>query len=455
LIDYIQEQETTAEQQVLRAWSVKTPSDRFGDMHDLLRKKWTLVEEFQGAKHSFGSYFVFSVGLNKHPVTPCPLNSIMLSGSALPLAETEIMLELKAAEGRYTANRKATLAKQQLMISQKKSAILASRMVDLTEDIAKQIHNDLTDSFSSLMAKLFPIAEEYEPVFGDNGMQLFVQADKYQKYPPNERRILALLNEDRQKVVGAIAYGVTVLPEDLRTRHNIDAAVGITYLLTDTEHRGESLGKQLINMAIEKAKAFIQGQLGIKDAKIMTMTEQNDPMTLTLINSIKDFSATLIGPMQRLKFWGGTGVNQRRVQDFPYIQVSLRDGLEPCNNLGLYIALPGKEKDPNARISSDLLGYVVKSYADLNLNKQQRCIDDDSSWQAMQANLSQRQEYSLEPCLTKFAALENKIRAAIMQESVGGMAKPLGQIPRDDMTVKALVCEYESIITSHAIAKSC
>ncbi len=358
--------------------------------------------------------------------------------------------QMRIAESRFARQRDNTVKNRRDFLSAFGSVdryLNDGRVVDLTDRLARQVRDPMTESFEQLNNKLFPVVEERELFFADNVLKLYVQSDKTGKYAPNERRVLGVLDEKKEKIIGAIVYSIAVLPESLRKTEGVDAVRGVTYLMTDADHRAKGLGDALMKEALGRSAAFVRSELGTAAPKIMDLTEQNDPNLTNFQNSITDFSGALIGPIQRARFWGNKG--QRRVDGFPYIQISLRQGLEPYEGLGLHVALPGK-MDGKAEISSDLLRYAVKNYADLCLNKQQRPIETDSSWLAMQKALDAQASFALAPRVDRYAAAENKLWAAQIQETVGGLGQPAGLAPRLNMTVGNLVQAYEAAVDRYS-----
>jgi GNAT superfamily N-acetyltransferase len=372
-----------------------------------------------------------------------------------PAVEKSAMLgEIRAAEQNFTARGVAVQTQRGKFLQEFGGVdqyLADGRLVDLSGKIAKQVHDSQTESFSRLNNRLFPVEEERENVFGDSGLKLYVQKDHLEKYAANERRVLAVLDEKKENVIGAIVYGIAALPFELARKEGVDAVMGVTYLMVDDSDRAKGLGKALFNAALERSAEFLRQNTSVENPKIMTMTEQNNPYNMTVRNYVNDFAGALIAPMQRLKFWGGSGVEQRLIGNtlekgdvFPYIQVSLREGLEPCEGLGLHVAVPGKKDQAGATISSDLLRYAVKVYADLCLNKQQRMIELDPSWRSMEQALNTRTEWGLADRFTQNVAPDGNLRAATVQAATGGIVQ--GQALREDMTMGEVLTAYRAKI---------
>ena len=197
--------------------------------------------------------------------------------------------------------------------------------------------------------------------------------------------------------------------------------------MTDEKYRASGIGGQLIKAAKEKSAAFLQKERGVQNPKMMLMTEQNDPLNMTLRNSANDFAGAAVGPTERQSIWGKFG--QQLVAGFNYAQVSLRTGLEACEGLGLHVTMPKAQ----AAIPSDLLAYAVKSYADLALNKQQRNIESDPYYQDMKQQSDAKPSFTLNPVVTEFAARDNMLMAAQKQAAVklGADEKFVGDILQD------------------------
>jgi GNAT superfamily N-acetyltransferase len=344
MVDFVENKVAKEGQETLRAWSVKTTSGRFDDMRRILEKMWGVGarEVFSGGKHSFGKYYIFSTGLNGRETTCYPVGVVIAGGSDNEaIQETPMLLQIKDAEKRFMEQRRLNNEKRAAFLAEYGSVeayLVSGRIVDLSDKIARQVHDTQTESLRQLNDKLFPVEEERENVFGEDGLKLYVKPDRSGKYAPNERRALAVLDEKKEKVIEAIVYGIVALPENLRREEKVDGALGITYLMVDENDRNMGVGKALVETAKAKSADFLRNRLGVTDPKIMTLTEQNDPANMTLGDCVNDFSGVLLGPISRLAFWASDGLYQRRVNDFPYVQTSLRKGLEPCEGLGLYFS---------------------------------------------------------------------------------------------------------------------
>jgi hypothetical protein len=260
---------------------------------------------------------------------------------------------------------------------------------DITDDIGEQRRNSLTESFDQMNENSFPIEEEREIVFGENGLKLYVQEDKNNIYCDNERRILVAIDEERS--ISAIVYNFVVIPEELRDKYKVDGCLGITYLMTDKEYQGRGLATESIKEAHQKCIKFVNERIQMYEPRVVIMTEQNDPMSMTVEDTIKDLEGTGVGLTQRLAFWGKK-CGQRKIQDFKYKQVSLREGL-PSIELGLFVKMPNDQET----ISSELLQYCVKSYAHLALNKQRvGNIEEDQDMKEMMRQFTPPREFPLE-----------------------------------------------------------
>jgi hypothetical protein len=137
----------------------------------------------------------------------------------------------------------AALEEQRLKIEKSRAAFFArygdvkkfveGRVVDFTDLIR---HGDSANpdprvkSLYELSEKLFPIEDERET---PEGLEAYVRPDHLGTHPRNERRIIAILNEDETKVIGAAIYGVAATPEALREETGIDGVVGLTYAMVD------------------------------------------------------------------------------------------------------------------------------------------------------------------------------------------------------------------------------
>lgn len=307
---------------------------------------------------------------------------------------------------------------------------------DITDDIGKQRRNSLTESFDQMNENSFPIEKEREIVFGENGLKLYVQEDKNNIYCDNERRILVAIDEERS--ISAIVYNFVIIPEELRDKYKVDGCLGITYLMTDKEHQGRGLGTEIIKEAFQKCIKVVKERIQVDEPQIMIMTEQNDPMSMTIKDAIKDREVTNVGLTQRLAFWGRK-CDQRKIQDFKYKQVSLREGL-PSIELGLFVKMPNDQET----ISSELLQYCVKSYADLALNKQVRNIEEDSDMKEMMKQLNPAREFPLASPVREYKQQDNKIRTAIEQLLSGNLVEKENIEEFMNNTVTELLNLYET-----------
>lgn len=325
---------------VIRFWVLGTPSNRFDKMSKMLSKMGFEVEEFPGQPNK-PSYFVYSYGINGHQTTPCPAEAIMAGGCDHEIEETSRLRTLLCADEDYIQQNQK--ARQHCQGFLEEFGNLSNyinednrRLVELTSDIAKQCRNSLTESFKELYEKLFQIEAEREIVFpenGKNGLDLYVQPDKKKKYQPNERRIWAITDK-QGNVVAAIIYNFVLLPKKLRLNYIIHGVLGITYLMVDMNYRQLGMGRALIDLAWRECAKFIKNTIDVDDPQIIQMTEQNDPMSITLEDAVRDLSGSCLGLVERQFLWGKLG--QRKIEGFKYVQVSLRDGLEGLP-LGLYV----------------------------------------------------------------------------------------------------------------------
>lgn len=445
LVDFASRRAEAAGQKTVRAWSVKTPTNRFGIMHGLLGRRWSKTEVFQGSRHSFGEYYIFSQGLNGNPTSPCPASSTMTGGSETPMQETARLFRIQKALTDYSIQKKLSVVKVKEFKQTYGNATQyaeAGRFVDLTEDIKDQKLTSFTESFSRLNEKLFPLEEEREVVFGESGLKVYVQPDKHEKYAPSARRILAVLDKDKINVIAAIVFNICVFPSELRSEYDLDANLGVTYLMTDNNYRGFGLGSFLVKAAKDWSVLFVKSNSEVSNPKIMLMTEQNLPSKMKVSEHMIDFEAVLIGAYERQIIWGK--LNQRLVKEFSYVQVSLRPGLNSSTTLGLFVTMPNE----NDHIPSEILKYSVITYADLALNKQQRPIDLNPEMGKMLGQIKSKPHFPLEQVITRFANMDNLIMAAQIQESVGGLSEPPGKPARENMMLGDLMAEYRDKINA-------
>lgn len=311
---------------------------------------------------------------------------------------------------------------------------------DITDDVGQQIHNSLTESFEQMNENSFPVETEREIVFEkngeNNGLKLYVQKDKNNIYCDNERRILVAIDQERS--ISAIVYNLVVIPEELQDKYNVDGCLGITYSMTNQAHQGCGFASAMIDKAHQKCIDFLKERLQKFEPKIMIMTEQNDPMSMTVKDAIKDWEGTGVSLTQRLAFWGKK-CGQRKIKDFKYKQVSLRKGL-PSMELGLFVKMPNDQEI----ISSELLQYCVKSYAHLALNKQELDnIDEDQDMKEMIKQLNLVTEFHLEPPVTEYKEQDNKIKTAIKQLLLGNLVEKENIEQFMNNTVTELLNIYE------------
>jgi GNAT superfamily N-acetyltransferase len=263
-------------------------------------------------------------------------------------------------------------------------AFVAGRVIDLTADIKNNDPNDpgpLVISFLALNAKLFPIESERET---SSGLKAYVQPDRTEASPLNERRIIGIRGEDKTEIVAAAVYGVSATPEHLRGATGIDGVVGLTYAMVDENYRRTGLGKYIANELVpQTAEAFLLNR-GIDNAHIILSGEINDVRKLTFEEALSDIEKTELMPNARRAFWQDCGY---KPLDWPdYAQLKLRKDLEPFAALDLFIA---GWKEPE--VPSELVLFLVDYHAKFCLNKQQGLDDSDrGALKRMRKSLAQK-----------------------------------------------------------------
>jgi GNAT superfamily N-acetyltransferase len=275
----------------------------------------------------------------------------------------------------------AALEEQRLKIEKSRAAFFArygefkkfveGRVVDFT-DLIRHGDSDNPDprvkSLYELSEKLFPIEDERET---PEGLEAYVRPDHLGTHPRNERRIIAILNEDETKVIGAAIYGVAATPEALREETGIDGVVGLTYAMVDEEYRRTGLGNYIATQIVPQiAKQFLRAENGPSDPHIIIAAEINDVRQLTFEEAISDIEKTKLMPNARRAFWDNCDF---KPLDWPdYAQLKLRDELEPFSALDLFInGWDGPE------IPSCVLKFVVDFHARFCLNKQKGLDEGD------------------------------------------------------------------------------
>lgn len=419
--------------------SVQNPSHSSDELHNMLQQtgwqKQVLNQPHQGSEiHIYGRAIN---GL----YNPLSETNLRMGSEAVqtPHPTSQVFLELQKAEAEYAEIKRQRLERATSFRARFKDAetyVKDGRFMDLTGGIYHQVHNPYTDSFNVLNERLFPIVQKREVVFGEDGLRLYVQPDKDIRFAASERRIFGILNEDRTEVIAAIVYNIASFPTSLRHQHNVDGTLGITYLMTHEDYSANGLGAVLIQKAQEQSKQFLAKMLGLQHCNIIMMTEQNDPMTMSLRAYIDDFAGARMGTTERQRFWGYFG--QRNIEGFHYTQSSLRPGL-PEIDLALHIRMPGNE----TTIPSGLLKYMVLSYASRALNKQMASdITTLPGPARMDSDLSELRDFLLAAPVREYAQGDSHIRAAVKYE----LSKPN---PRMDVSVGQLITEYDDAV-AHA-----
>jgi GNAT superfamily N-acetyltransferase len=259
-----------------------------------------------------------------------------------------------------------------------------SRVFDLTASITTNDPNNpgpLVKSLHALNAKLFPIESERET---PSGLKAYVQPDRTEASPLNERRIIGIRGEDKTEIIAAAVYGVSATPEHLRRATGIDGVVGLTYVMADENYRRTGLGKYIATELVPRsAQAFLLSR-GINNARIIVGGEINDVRKLTLEEALSDIEKTELMPNARRAFWEHCGY---KPLDWPdYAQLKLRKDLEPFAALDLFIA---GWKEPE--VPSELVQFLVDYHANFCLNKQQGLDDSDrGELKRMKESLAQK-----------------------------------------------------------------
>ena len=263
-------------------------------------------------------------------------------------------------------------------------AFIAGRIIDLTAAIRNSDPNDpgpLVRSFHTLNAKLFPIESERET---PSGFKAYIQPDRTEVSPLNERRIIGIQSEDRAEIIAAAIYGVSATPERLRRATGIDGVVGLTYAMVDEKYRRTGLGKYIATELVPKtAQAFLRSR-SIDNARVIVIGEINDVRKLTFEEALSDIEKTELMPNARRAFWANCGY---KPLDWPdYVQLKLRTDLQPFAALDLFVA--GWQE---TEVPSELVQVVVDYHARFCLNKQQGLDDGDrGELKRMKESLAQK-----------------------------------------------------------------
>jgi hypothetical protein len=262
------------------------------------------------------------------------------------------------------------------------TAFAEERLRDITDEIRKgdpTAPSSLVKSFYVLNARLFPMEGERETPEGfkayvqPDHTHAFLSVDQQGRVNPleNERRIIVCLDENKKDVIAATAFGVVATSDDLRQRTQIDGTVGLTYLMVHEDYRGSGIGKHFATDVIPRsAKSFLQGIRGICDPCLVVGAEINDIKKSTFGDALSDFEGALILPNARENFWRRSGFSPLAFDN--YIQLKLREELEPFAALSLFVA--GWKKD---RIPTDLVWAMIETHAVLCLNKQRGLDEND------------------------------------------------------------------------------
>jgi GNAT superfamily N-acetyltransferase len=261
---------------------------------------------------------------------------------------------------------------------------VTGRVIDLTIAIRNNDPDDpgpLVRSLYSLNAKLFPIESERET---PSGLKAYVQPDRTEAAPLNERRIIGIRGEDKTEIIAAAVYGVSATSEHLRRKTGIGGVVGLTYAMVEENYRRTGLGKYIAaELVPQTAQEFLLSR-GIDDARIIVGAEINDVRKLTFEEALGDIEKTELLPNARRAFWENCGY---KPLDWPdYAQLKLRKDLEPFAALDLFIAGWKKPEVP-----SELVQFLVDYHARFCLNKQQGLDESDrSELERMRESLAQR-----------------------------------------------------------------
>lgn len=432
--------ETLARQEgyeTLRAWSVDIP--RFDAMHRKFRQQGYVEERVRGHQHGLGGYLVFSRNLNGGRPTPYPVEAVMAGGSEDVLPETSLLNEILETLRNHVGHQKKTAKARAEFLKKHGSTenyILQGRLVDLTDRIG-DLNDPLVQSFFAMNEELFPCEGERET---PEGLVQYMQPDHTGTFPPNERRILAVLSEDRTKVIAAGIYGVTATSDEMAKETGIDGVVGITYVMVDAGYRGVGLGGYFAKTLIkEKAQEFLRKKGRGDKPRVILGAEVNAVEQLSLREAVSDMSGALILPMQREKFWYGCGFRTLAFDN--YAQLKLRTDGEPFEALNY--AISGWHSDQE--MPSDLAWHLIKSHAELCLNKQQGLDHGDQALLGkMKRTLCKKPLVQLRP-VKDFHGQETQLLAALLQESVGG----LGSSAREDALVGEILYDYSVTIRSN------
>ena len=307
-------------------------------------------------------------------------SQLALGSGALLIKRLERIPELLTMRFLRTAERREIFFRQFGSVED----FVAGRVTDLTAAIRNNDPNDpgpLVKSLHALNAKLFPIESERET---PSGLKAYVQPDRTEASPFNERRIIGIRSEDKTEIIAAAIYGVSATPEHLRRATGINGVVGLTYAMVDENYRRTGLGKYIATKLVpQTAQAFLQSH-GIDNAQIIVSGEINDVRKLTFHEALSDIEKTELMPNARRAFWENCGY---RPLDWPdYVQLKLRKDLEPFAALDLFIA--GWKKP---QVPSELVHFLVDYHGKFCLNKQQGLDEDDrGELKRMRESLAQK-----------------------------------------------------------------
>jgi len=308
------------------------------------------------------------------------------------------------------------------------TAFAEERLRDITDEIRNgdpSAPSPLVKSFYILNARLFPMEGERETPEGlkayvqHDHTNAFVDVDERGRVKPldNERRIIVCMDENKEDVIAATAFGVIATSDDLRQRTQIDGTVGLTYLMVHEDYRGTGIGKHLATEVIpHNAKSFLQDTRRINDPCLLISAEINDIRKSTFGDALSDFEGALILPNARENFWRRSGFAPLAFDK--YIQLKLREELEPFAALSLFVA--GWKKD---RIPTDLVWAMIETHAVLCLNKQRGLDENDTAvLEGMRAALMSEPMISFRPDVGNYRErdihmLEVMKRAAQMDTS--------------------------------------
>lgn len=141
--------------------------------------------------------------------------------------------------------------------------------------------------------------------------------------------------------------------------------------MVDEEYRRTGLGKYIATQIVpHMAKEFLRAENGPSNPHIIIAAEINDVRQLTFEEAVSDIEKTKLMPNARRAFWNNCDFEPL---DWPnYVQLKLRDELEPFKALGLFIASWDRPEIP-----SRLVNFVVDFHARFCLNKQKGLDEGD------------------------------------------------------------------------------